>query len=94
MKSCLGLYGSLICNVNDDPALIQTNSMDTINFNRNNLPTFETPRRVERLVPPMGFWHTHGIRKYRLLLIQMCFDFGVDIKVTDVNDNNNNKNNV
>ncbi|CAF4913837.1 unnamed protein product, partial [Rotaria magnacalcarata] len=22
---------------------------------------FETPRRVERLVPPMGFWNTYGV---------------------------------
>ncbi|UJR23474.1 hypothetical protein I4U23_026474 [Adineta vaga] len=56
-----GLNGALICNVNDDPALIRSASTNSLNFNRANLPSMESSRRVERLVPPMGFWNTHGI---------------------------------
>ncbi|CAF3768980.1 unnamed protein product [Rotaria sordida] len=56
-----GLNGALICNVNDDPSVIQPMRSSSLNFPRTNLPAFETPRRVERLVPPMGFWNTHGV---------------------------------
>ncbi|CAF0789721.1 unnamed protein product [Adineta ricciae] len=56
-----GLNGALICNVNDDPALIRSASTSSLSFNRANLPTLDSSRRVERVVPPMGFWHTQGI---------------------------------
>lgn len=66
----LGLNGALICNVNDDASVVRAPSTSSLNFNRANLPTFETPRRAERLVPPMGFWNTHGIS--RLLFSLHC----------------------
>jgi hypothetical protein len=43
--------------------LIRSTPTNSLNFNRTNLPTLETQRRVERLVPPMGFWNTYGISK-------------------------------
>jgi len=54
----------LICSVNDDPSLIQSASPRSLSFNRTNLPSLESSRRVERVVPPMGFWHTQGIGKF------------------------------
>ncbi|CAF2874742.1 unnamed protein product [Rotaria sp. Silwood2] len=56
-----GLNGALICNVNDDPSVIPSTRSSSLNFHRTNLPAFEIPRRAERLVPPMGFWNTHGV---------------------------------
>ena len=70
MSCILGLNGALICNVNDDPSLVRASSTSSLSFNRTNLPTFETPRRVERLVPPMGFWNTYGVSTFSSL-----FDF-------------------
>ncbi|CAF1642989.1 unnamed protein product [Rotaria magnacalcarata] len=56
-----GLNGALICNVNDDVSVDNMPRSSSLNFNRTNLPAFETSRRTERLVPPTGFWNTHGI---------------------------------
>ncbi|CAF5119791.1 unnamed protein product, partial [Rotaria magnacalcarata] len=56
-----GLNGALICSVNDDPSVVRTSSVTSLGFSRPNVPMFETPRRVERLVPPMGFWNTYGV---------------------------------
>jgi len=56
-----GLNGALICSVNDDPSVVRSSSASAIGFQRTNLPPFETPRRVERLLPPMGFWNTYGV---------------------------------
>jgi hypothetical protein len=47
--------------VNDDPSVIRATPSTSLGFNRTNLPTLDSPRRVERLVPPMGFWNTYGI---------------------------------
>jgi len=62
----------LICNVNDDPSLVRSSSTSVLNFNNTNLPAFETPRRVERIVPPMGFWNTYGVGMSHIFDI---FDF-------------------
>ncbi|CAF3068312.1 unnamed protein product [Rotaria socialis] len=56
-----GLNGALICSVNDDPSVVRASSVTSLGFSRPNVPMFETPRRVERLVPPMGFWNTYGV---------------------------------
>ena len=47
--------------MNDDPSVIRSTPSTSLGFNITNLPTLDTPRRVERLVPPMGFWNTYGI---------------------------------
>lgn len=57
----IGLNGALICNVNDDPSLIRSNASSSLSFTHSSLSPYGSPRRVERLVPPMGFWNTHGI---------------------------------
>ena len=64
----LGLNGALICNVNDDAAFLHSAPTSSLDFNRTNLPTFEASRRVERLVPPLGFWNTHGVGKIFLFI--------------------------
>ncbi|CAF0851496.1 unnamed protein product [Rotaria sp. Silwood1] len=56
-----GLNGALICSVNDDPSVVRSTSATSLGFSRPILPLFETPRRAERLVPPMGFWNTYGV---------------------------------
>jgi hypothetical protein len=66
----IGLNGALICNVNDDPSLIQSTTSTSFDFTRPNLPAFNIPRRVERVVPPMGFWNTYGVSKF--LLDEYC----------------------
>jgi hypothetical protein len=60
----LGLNGALICNVNDDPSVIRSPPTSSLNFNRTNLPVLESPRRFERIVPPLGFWNTYGVSKF------------------------------
>jgi hypothetical protein len=59
-----GLNGALICSVNDDPSVIRSTSASSLDFSRANLPSFETSRRLERLLPPMGFWNTYGVGKF------------------------------
>ncbi|UJR25430.1 hypothetical protein I4U23_006777 [Adineta vaga] len=56
-----GLNGAWICNVNDDLTSKRSKRNKSNNHNKNNLPTNETARRTERLVPPTTFWNTHGI---------------------------------
>ncbi|CAF1112466.1 unnamed protein product [Didymodactylos carnosus] len=57
-----GLNGTLICNVNDDNSAVHNSSSLTFNKNPLNIPSaFETSKRVEKLVPPMGFWNTYGV---------------------------------
>ncbi len=67
----LGLNGALICTVDDDISLLRSTPTGSLTFNRANLPTFETPRRVERVVPPMGFWNTYGISKFLFYLLNI-----------------------
>jgi hypothetical protein len=60
--------------VNDDPSVVRSTPATSLDFNRTNLPAFETPRRVERLVPPTGFWNTYGISMlFRLINIILFF---------------------
>jgi hypothetical protein len=59
-----GLNGALICNVNDDPSVVNSAPSSALGFSRTNLPVLETTHRVERLVPPMGFWNTSGVSKF------------------------------
>jgi len=55
----------LICDVNDDPTVVRSTSSSSLSFNGTNLPiTFENSRRVERLLPPTGFWNTSGVSKF------------------------------
>ncbi|CAF3640918.1 unnamed protein product [Rotaria sordida] len=56
-----GLNGALICSVNDDPSVVRSTSATSLGFSPTNLHLFETSRRAERLVPPMGFWNTYGV---------------------------------
>jgi len=57
----------LICSVNDDPSVARSSSTSSLAFNGNHLPpTFESSRRVERFVPPTGFWNTCGVSKFLL----------------------------
>jgi len=77
----------LICNVNDDPAVIRSTSNSSLDINRTNLPNFQPRRRVERLLPPMGFWNTYGVGKFYLdsvRLIDMFLQFKIQI-VGDMN---------
>lgn len=57
----------MVCNVNDDLTRNAPKRSKSLNFNKNNLPTNENSRRVERCIPPMGFWNTHGVCRYFLL---------------------------
>ncbi len=59
-----GLNGALICSVNDDPSVARSSSNSALDFNKNNLPSFETSRRAERFLPPTGFWNTYGVSKF------------------------------
>jgi len=63
----------MICNVNDDLTRNRPKRTNSLNFNKNNLPTFEKKRRVERLVPPLDFWHVHGVRKYLYWILYIFF---------------------
>ncbi|CAF0783492.1 unnamed protein product [Adineta steineri] len=56
-----GLNGSMICNVNDDLTRNRPKRNKSLNIHKNNLPVIERTRRVERLVPPVDFWHAHGV---------------------------------
>lgn len=68
-----GLNGALICNVNDDPAVVRSASNSALGLILPNLPLLETPRRAERLVPPMGFWNTYGVSKFPIKLSYFLF---------------------
>lgn len=58
-----GLNGALICNVNDDASMGRSTSTTSLDFSRTNLHNLQGTRRVERLLPPMGFWNTYGVGK-------------------------------
>lgn len=47
--------------MNDDQSAARSTSVTSLGFTRPNMPMFEIPRRVERLIPPMGFWNTYGV---------------------------------
>lgn len=68
-----GLNGALICSVNDDPSVVRSTPTSALAFNGNHLPSFESSRRAERLLPPMGFWNTSGVSKFDYHLLRLFF---------------------
>ncbi len=78
----------MICDVNDDPTVVRSRSTSSLSFNGTNLPaTFENSRRVERLLPPTGFWSTSGVSKFCyniIVFLNMSLKFKIQI-VGDMN---------
>lgn len=83
-----GLNGALICSVNDDPSVVRSSSASAIGFSGTNFPAFETPRRVERLLPPMGFWNTYGViqdtERWRQELATLASSSGLGVEKENV----------
>lgn len=76
----------MICNVNDDPSVARSTSNSSLAFTGNPLPSFESSRRVERLLPPMGFWNTSGVSKFDynifflyMFIVNMFLKFKIQI---------------
>ncbi|CAF1033556.1 unnamed protein product [Didymodactylos carnosus] len=91
VKHIEGLNGALICNVNDDEYISPSSS--SLNFiPTNNLMTFEIPRRVEKLVPPTGFWNTYGVihdtERWKQELAALASASGLEIENEQKQQNN------